>query len=260
MDTDEPWVLLSSGKLNTVFRSGDRVRRPMGPWSGAVHQLLRHLEASGLPLAPRVCGVAPEGEILTYLPGANIYRPWPACVRSAAWLAELGRWLRAFHEATVGFALQGEDRFVWGPPRASAGMVVNHGDLAPWNCLIDSERFAGVIDWDLARFGHRLDDLCQFSLEAVPLRASGPGTLGEAPSRAELRARLEAICSGYGALSPEEILAHMPAYLTQLAAEIRVLGAAGVAPFDAFLERGFDAEYARDLAHVRANWTGPGGA
>ena len=37
-------------------RRGDRLLRPMGQWSPAVHEYLRHLEAAGLDGAPRLLG------------------------------------------------------------------------------------------------------------------------------------------------------------------------------------------------------------
>ena len=64
-----------------------------------MHQLLRHLEAGGLPLTPRLVGEDAEHEYLTYLPGTPVFRPWPETVLSDVWLGELGRWLRAYHDA-----------------------------------------------------------------------------------------------------------------------------------------------------------------
>ncbi|MDH6235607.1 phosphotransferase [Cryobacterium sp. CG_9.6] len=58
-------------------------------------------------------------------------------------------------------------------------MLVNHGDLGPWNTLHDGFHLTGVIDWDLARFGSPLDDLAQIALEAVPLKPSTVDRLAE---------------------------------------------------------------------------------
>ncbi len=40
-----------------MVRRGDRLLRPMGPWSPAVHEYLRYLEAAGFGGAPRVLGM-----------------------------------------------------------------------------------------------------------------------------------------------------------------------------------------------------------
>ena len=40
-------TVLHGGDINLVVRIGDTVRRPLGPWSPAVHALLQHFEAVG---------------------------------------------------------------------------------------------------------------------------------------------------------------------------------------------------------------------
>ncbi|MBV9026681.1 MAG: hypothetical protein JO362_23445 [Streptomycetaceae bacterium] len=65
---------LTGGHLNaTVCRIGDRVRRPAGPWSPAVHALLAHLRQAGLTLAPAPYGIQDSAqgpvEELSFLPG-----------------------------------------------------------------------------------------------------------------------------------------------------------------------------------------------
>ena len=66
------------GKVNTVKRIGDTVRRPVQRWSPAVHSLLRHLEAVGFSGAPRFLGIDELGrEILSFVSGEVALRPWP---------------------------------------------------------------------------------------------------------------------------------------------------------------------------------------
>lgn len=39
---------MPAGRMtNGIVRRGDQLRRPMGPWSPAVHEYLRYLEAAG---------------------------------------------------------------------------------------------------------------------------------------------------------------------------------------------------------------------
>jgi hypothetical protein len=58
------------GNVSTVVRIADTVRRGTGPWTPAVHALLRYLEEVGFDGAPRVRGIDEQGrEILTYLSG-----------------------------------------------------------------------------------------------------------------------------------------------------------------------------------------------
>ena len=54
-------VPLPAGRMTSgIVRRGDRLLRPMGPWSPAVHEYLRHLEAAGFEGSPRVLGI--EGD------------------------------------------------------------------------------------------------------------------------------------------------------------------------------------------------------
>jgi hypothetical protein len=57
---------LAGGRMTTgLIRRGDRVLRPMGSWSPAVHEFLRHLEHEGFGGAPRVLGTEGSFEVLT---------------------------------------------------------------------------------------------------------------------------------------------------------------------------------------------------
>jgi hypothetical protein len=52
-----------------IVRRGDTVLRPVGSWSPAVHEYLRHLESAGFDGSPRVLGVDGRFEVLSYLGG-----------------------------------------------------------------------------------------------------------------------------------------------------------------------------------------------
>ena len=63
-------VLLSGGRMTSgIVRRGDRLLRPMGPWSPAVHEYLRHLETAGFEGSPRVLGIEDNREVLTFIAG-----------------------------------------------------------------------------------------------------------------------------------------------------------------------------------------------
>src|SRR5215469_4155950 len=66
----EAEVAVSGGRMTSgMARRGDRLLRPMGPWSPAVHEYLRYLEAAGFDGAPRVLGIEGDREVLTFLVG-----------------------------------------------------------------------------------------------------------------------------------------------------------------------------------------------
>jgi hypothetical protein len=72
MSDEEP---LSDGGLTGAERVGATVHRETGPWTPAVHALLRHLEAAGLE-APGVLGIDDEGrEVLTFVEGCAGVEP-----------------------------------------------------------------------------------------------------------------------------------------------------------------------------------------
>jgi hypothetical protein len=62
-------VALSGGRLTAgVVRVGGTVRRPTGPHSPFVHELLAHLEAVGFAGAPRLLGVDDQGRARSWAP------------------------------------------------------------------------------------------------------------------------------------------------------------------------------------------------
>jgi hypothetical protein len=123
-------VVLSSGFVNRVVRIGDTVRRPSGPWTPAVHALLRHLEAVGFAESPRAIGIDDQGhEVLTYVKGASVgWTDWPTVMRGHRGVATLGEVLRRYHDAARGFrSPQGAE---WRNPLApESGDLIRHGDF-----------------------------------------------------------------------------------------------------------------------------------
>jgi len=113
--------LLTGGGLNQVFRVGDAVRRPAGPWAPRVHDLLRHLAPLGI--APVPVGLDGSHELLSYLPG-DVGHVFPDDDES---LVESALLLRGLHDATEGYGeLDG-----WQFAAREPVEVVLHGDFAP---------------------------------------------------------------------------------------------------------------------------------
>src|SRR5258706_7500705 len=74
----EQETLLYGGNVTGAARVGQTVRRVTGCWSTTVHDLLRHLEASGFTGAPRFVGIDEQGrEILTFIKGEVGHYPLP---------------------------------------------------------------------------------------------------------------------------------------------------------------------------------------
>ncbi|MFT4294942.1 MAG: NUDIX domain-containing protein [Micropruina sp.] len=155
---------LPGGNVGGAVRIGTTVRRPIGPWTPAVHALLRHLAAAGLPAVPRVHGLDARGrEILDYLPGEVI--DVDAEQLSDARLASLGRWLRGLHDASAGFEHPGPWRFFG----VETPTQITHNDAAPYNVAFRGDEVSGVFDWDLAGPSTPVHDLGHTAWSAIPL-------------------------------------------------------------------------------------------
>jgi hypothetical protein len=169
-------IPLEGGNVGGAVRVGDTVRRPTGPWTPAVHELLDFLAGAGLDAIPRVLGVDDRGrEILTYLPGRVV--PIGVEELTDAQLASAARWLRRLHAAVAGFPRDSRRwRFV---ERAlEPGEIVCHHDSAMYNMAFEGDDLAGVFDWDTAGPGIPLDDLAMLAWNSPLLR------LGENPAAA----------------------------------------------------------------------------
>ncbi|GIE84426.1 phosphotransferase [Actinoplanes regularis] len=143
---------LSGGYDGGAVRVGDTVRRVSGPWTPAVHALLRHLEEVGFDRAPRALGLDDQGrEVLSFLPGAVVgaARPWPGWVHGDDALRQVAHWLRDFHTAVAGFVPAADaiwrERAEWRP-----GLIIGHNDAAPYNAAWLDDRLVGFFDWDFA--------------------------------------------------------------------------------------------------------------
>lgn len=203
-DDGQVEVPLEGGNVGGAVRVGDTVRRPTGPWTPAVHELLDFLATTGLPHVPRVLGTDDRGrEVLTYLPGRvvpiGVEPLTDGQVRSAM------RWLRHFHDVVAGFPRESRRwRFV---ERAlEPGEIVCHHDSAMYNLAFDGDELAGVFDWDVAGPGRPIDDLAIFAWNAPLLFPDG--------DPASAAHGLRVMADAYGDVDPAAILDHVTVRMT----------------------------------------------
>lgn len=183
---------LTGGNVNTVVRVGDTVRRTAGPWTPTIHALLAWVRAHGVSTVPTPLGIDDQGrEILSYLPGQTAGWPVPAWVWEPQTAHAAGAMLRAWHDATQGFALGGA---AWRMPAREPVEVICLNDVAPYNMVHDGDRLVGFIDVDMASPGPRVWDLAYLAYriggwcEDMPAPTDGP-----APTQ-----RLGVLLDGYG--------------------------------------------------------------
>lgn len=188
---------LLTGNVSTVVRIGDTVRRTTGPWTPAVHALLRYLEEVGFEGAPRVLGIDEQGrEVLTYLPGEVPRRASPEVATDRA-LVEVGRLLRQYHDAVSGFVLPPGVEWYHESELAS-GSVVCHNDLSPGNTVFRDGQPVAFLDWDFASPAPPSWDLAHAAWQFVPL-TDDPGCKRHGwTSPPDRLCRLRTLCDAYG--------------------------------------------------------------
>lgn len=201
MTSDVGEARLSGGNVSVVVRVGDTVRRPVGPWTPAVHSLLRHLGSVGFDGAPRVFGIDEIGrEILEYVPGVV---PWGDAhhryLGTDEAIRRAGRLLRAFHDASATFEPPPEA--AWREPEREnealdhadeRGTIICHNDSTAWNLVVGPDRWA-FIDWDFAGPRPFIWDVAYALIGLLPI-ARDPSGLGwhrPVPVAPRLRAFVE---------------------------------------------------------------------
>jgi tRNA A-37 threonylcarbamoyl transferase component Bud32 len=164
-------ILAGGNMAREVRRVGETVRRPTGPWTPAVHHLLRHLEQVGFRGAPRALGIDEQTrEILSFIPGGVVH---PRVVDDAD-LVRVARLIREFHTGAASFVEPADARWqTIGRDPSGVDELVCHNDLAPWNLIVGEHGWA-FIDWDLATPGRLLWDLALPVCTFVPLWLEQP--------------------------------------------------------------------------------------
>jgi Ser/Thr protein kinase RdoA (MazF antagonist) len=183
-----------------VVRIGDTVRKPWGPTTPAVHELMRTVAAAGIDVPAPLGRDAQGRQVLELVPGELALHGPPLTHEE---LAEVGALIREIHEACVGFRPSGLTP--WEPLLPVPGgecELICHGDLTPWN-LMRGERTV-FIDWDGAAPSTRLWDLA-YSAQAFTLNDPA------APPREAAQA-LAALVDGYGA--DADLRARLPRTMT----------------------------------------------
>jgi len=235
-----------------IVRRGDRLLRPMGPWSPAVHEYLRHLERAGFTGSPRVLGTEGNLEVLTFFDGDVAVDPqWqpghghrlPPFARTVLALRGAADLLRKLHSAAAGFQ-PAVTSYRFRPRPPGAGEIISHGDLGPWNTVYRDGIPVAFIDWDSAGPVTALADLADAAWTFVPL--APPGQLLEAgfDPLPDLPARLRMFVDAYGLTDRKAIL---PALERSMLAEStdRPRNAVDAAMLDWL--RGLSGDFARAL-------------
>lgn len=183
---------LPGGRVGGATRVGDTVRRPAGPWTAAVHDLMRHVRAYGVPGVPEPLGHDQSGrEVVRFVPGHTVgdADPVPEPFRTARLAGQVGAWLRSLHDASASFPTHPRQ---WrrGTIARRPGQVVCHNDVSAHNVVLDDAgSLVAVLDWDMCAPGDHRDDLAFAAWQFVLRHGCTP---------ADEAAGLAALAEGYG--------------------------------------------------------------
>lgn len=204
-------IALPGGNVGGAVRVGDTVRRPTGPWTPAVHDLLGFLHRARLDLIPDVLGFDDQGrEVLSFLPGHGF--DVNTSTVSDSLLRQGAGWLRRFHDIVRNYRPAGEVTWRNATARLGPDEIICHHDPAAYNWVVDGDRLTGIVDWDMAGPGRPIDDVAMMAWNSVPL-------FGQM-SPSDMARRLTTMSEQYGSLTAAEILAHVDVRMTSAAERI----------------------------------------
>ena len=155
------------------------MRRPVQGNSPLVHALLRHLEDVGFAGAPRFLGIDSAGrEVLTYVEGEVAGRPRPAWIADEDRLVSVGRLVRAYDDAAATFVVPPgaePDPGLPDPPGIPPAPpyppeLIGHVDITPENVVFRDGQAVALIDFDLAKWATRADEMYSAMMWWAPLR------------------------------------------------------------------------------------------
>lgn len=254
MSSHEQEIVLKGGNENVVVQVSETVRRPVHPWTPAVHALLRHLEAVGFAESPRVRGVDDQGrEVLTMIPGEVGNYPLTPAMTTEASLVSCARLLRRYHDAVAVQSGWGELPWRYRDPDPARWEVICHSDVAPYNIVYREGTPVGLIDFDVAGPGPRMWDIAYAAYRLAPL-SSDPNCLAfgfsEPPDRAR---RLALFLDSYGLEDRTGLLEMAVTRIEGLRDDILARAAVGDPSVATHLAEDHVGSYNADLAWIAEN-------
>jgi hypothetical protein len=247
---DDLEIPLEGGNVTDgVVRVGDTVRRPPHPNGPLAHAVLRHLADVGFRHSPRLLGTDDQGrEMLTFAPGTTIWPHRRHLLDDGTAVAPIARLVRSFHDAMATFRADGD---------ACEGTIVLHGDLAPWNVVVDDAGSWTLIDWDAVAPGPPAWDLAYVLYTFLPLWPDSPIVEDDA----EIRRRIDVFTVAHGAARAivDEALRLVPDRCRDVADRTEAGAAAGHPGFQRLVADGHPEGWRAGADHVAARleqWLG----
>ena len=203
------------------MRRGETLLRPVRPNTPFVQAVLRHLAQVGVTWSPLALGVNDDGlEVVSWLRGET------ASAASDIDLVALTPMVRELHDLTTDLADDQE--------------CVVHDDLQPRNVVVRAGRPVGLIDWEQARPGRRVEDVASLCWSFTqPCASSDLRTVAE---------RWRLVVDTYGLDDRRTLIPTILGRMTTCAHDIERCAAAGSARHRVLLGRGDHAAIREALA------------
>lgn len=251
---DEVFAVRADG---SILSDGESVRRPLQPWSGAVHALLGHLESVGFTAAPRLIGVEGDVEVLSFLPGESGADGWAKVVDEDG-LRAAARLLRRYHDAVRTWRPLNAGSLVWADGSIGVGdgddEIVCHGDFGAWNLVWDGIDPVGLIDWEYAHVAPALSDVAYALEYAAPFRPDEEAIRWlRYPSAPDRRRRIAVFAQAYGLASTDGLVDAVEAEQRRGRALVVSLAERGVARQVAMVAEGYLDELDERIAWTSAH-------
>jgi hypothetical protein len=250
----EQEIPLHGGNVTGAVRVGETVRRATGAWSGAIHALLRHLEARGFDAAPRFLGLDEQGrEMLTFFAGEVGHYPLPPYMWTEEAMQAVARLVRHYHEAQRDFVPPSDACWQMVYPDVSRHEVICHNDIAPYNMVYVGGQPYGLIDFDCAGPGPRSWDLAYAAYRFVPLaHLDDPTIVEQGLTNPHMQGeRFQLFCDAYG-IAAHEVLELVKPRLQTLCVLMIEQAHAGNAAFQRMIAEGHLAHYQRELQTLQS--------
>ena len=185
------------GGRKSITRDDDRVYRPAHEWSYDVHQFLKYLHEKGFNRVPFPYAIHGTGqEEVSFIAGEIHNGLLPDNVKSDETLIEFAKFIRTFHDLGAEYiqSLTGDEK--WMLPIQTNVETMCHGDLAPYNTVVDGKHIVGLIDFDTLHPGSRLWDIAYALYRWIPLMSdSNPEDFGD---KSDKLRRLKIFFKAYG--------------------------------------------------------------
>ncbi|MGF1754607.1 aminoglycoside phosphotransferase family protein [Vibrio makurazakiensis] len=245
---------LEGGRENAIFLVEDKVFRPSGRWSVAVHKLLSYVDKVGFDAAPKSYSFDQCGnEVLSYVQGDVFNYPLKGNIATKEALESAARLLRQYHDASSSFVSKlAHENMEWMLPTREPIEVICHGDYAPYNVALNGTQTVGVFDFDTAHPAPRIWDIAYAVYCWAPFKTHRSDALGDLKSQS-IRARQ--FCDAYGlcSLSRESLVENMIARIQCLVDHMHSEANNGNKAFIENIKGGHHLAYLADIEYLRLN-------